>query len=588
MSTQQLPIASGRSLRRSFTDLVRPEWKAFAATTALTILGTIAAAAGPMLLGVMVDQLEGNTSTEKLDLIALLMLGAVLAYATFQYLARWIASRLGERMGARMRERFIKRCLKLPLPKIERAGSGDLTVRSSADVPEAGNMLRDGIPALLSGLLQVVVLFGALIWVSPSLSLAFLLLLPIVLPTVIWYLRRAHRAFLDERSAESNIGEVMGSTTEGARTVEAYGLQRQRKKSRDESILQHWSASRFVLRVQSGFYPTLEASYALPTAGAFLLGGFLYFNGAMSLGVVVAAVILTRQLVFPIDKILMWLERIQRGIAAFARVEGVGLVELSESRETSQIPNDGRVVMNNLCFSYLKGVEVLHGINLEIEPGERLAIVGPSGAGKSTIARLICGADMPQSGTVTIGGVDVTALPLSIRRQQISLVTQDHHVFDASVRENLTLASPDAKDSELYRALDLVGAKWIHDLNEGLNTLIGGTGLDLDPSKAQQLSLARVVLADPQVVILDEATAMLDPQAARDTERSLASVLHGRTVIAIAHRLHTAHDADRVVVMNQGTIAEAGSHFDLIAKNGIYANLWSAWHGEAKLISSEL
>jgi ATP-binding cassette subfamily C protein len=231
-------------------------------------------------------------------------------------------------------------------------------------------------------------------------------------------------------------------------------------------------------------------------------------------------------------------------------------------------------------YAYGDGPEILHGVNLTVRPGERLAIVGGSGAGKSTLGRLLAGIDTPLSGSVTVGGVPVAALPPEQLRRHIILVTQDHHVLRASVRDNLLIARPSASDEELHKAMATVGAGWLDDLPDGLGTELSTTGYQLTGGQAQQLALARVILADPHTVVLDEATALLDPTTARDVERALSAIMEGRTVLAIAHRLHTAHDADRVAVMEGGRLLEIGAHDDLVARGGAYAELWHSWHGQ--------
>lgn len=231
-------------------------------------------------------------------------------------------------------------------------------------------------------------------------------------------------------------------------------------------------------------------------------------------------------------------------------------------------------------YAYDDGGDVLHGVDLTVKVGERLAIVGPSGAGKSTLSRLLAGIDAPRTGTATVGGAPIRGLRPELLRRQVVLITQEHHVFLGTVRDNLLIGAQGATDSELHAALAAVGAEWADDLPDGLDTDLGAAGHRLDGAQAQQLALARVVLADPHTLILDEATALLDPRTARHTERALAAVLEGRTVIAIAHRLQTAHDADRIAVMEGGRITELGPHDDLVASNGAYAALWQSWQGE--------
>ncbi|MEO3936030.1 ABC transporter ATP-binding protein [Dermatophilaceae bacterium Soc4.6] len=221
---------------------------------------------------------------------------------------------------------------------------------------------------------------------------------------------------------------------------------------------------------------------------------------------------------------------------------------------------------------------MLHGIDLALRPGERLAVVGPSGSGKSTLGRLLAGIHGPRTGSVTVGGVELTALPLDTLRAEVALVTQEHHVFIGTLRDNVALARGDSDDAQISAALRAVGAStWVDGLAGGLATRLGSGGLELTPARAQQVALARLVLADPHTIVLDEATSLIDPRTARQLEGSVNALLVDRTVVAIAHRLHTAHDADRIAVVIDGAVAELGSHDELVAQDGEYAALWRAW-----------
>jgi ABC-type multidrug transport system fused ATPase/permease subunit len=214
-------------------------------------------------------------------------------------------------------------------------------------------------------------------------------------------------------------------------------------------------------------------------------------------------------------------------------------------------------------------------------------MVGPSGAGKSTLGRLLAGVHPPGSGSVSVGGVPLVELPLADLRREVALVSQEHHVFLGTVRENVALARPEATDDEVRAALVAVDAwSWVCSLDDGLDTELGSGNHKLSPAQAQQLALARLVIADPHTLVLDEATSLIDPRAARHLERSLAAVLDGRTVIAIAHRLFSAHDADRVAVVEDGRITELGSHHELVEAGGAYASLWRSWHGTPTRVPS--
>jgi ABC-type multidrug transport system fused ATPase/permease subunit len=248
---------------------------------------------------------------------------------------------------------------------------------------------------------------------------------------------------------------------------------------------------------------------------------------------------------------------------------------------TDESPAGDKLAAQDVRYAYVDTRDVLHGIDLDLQPGERVAVVGPSGAGKSTLGRLLAGIHPPRVGRVEVGGVRLVDLPLESLRREVALVTQEQHVFVGTLLENLCLARVDATDEELRAALAAVDAlDWAEALPDGLETVVGAGGHPLTPPQAQQVALARLVLADPHTLVLDEATSLLDPRAARHLERSLASVLEGRTVVAIAHRLHTAHDADRVAVVEDGLLEEIGTHDELVARGGSYAALWESWRSE--------
>jgi ABC-type multidrug transport system fused ATPase/permease subunit len=571
----ELPVAEPDRVRRAFTALLLTERTRVGIAIALRVAAAGAATAAPLLMGRMIDALAAGQSIADIDTLALGMAAAIALAVALTWAAGYTANRVGERLSAHLRERFVEQVLRLPLHTAEQAGSGDLMTRTSVDVPESGNLIRDVLPRAMVAILTALVYVVAMTWVNPILAACMILTIPLIAIGARWYLKRARAGYLRQARAESRAGEALAATADGARTAELHRLTKARIATGDATISAHWAANKYTLYLRSVYFLTLESSYVLPASAVLVLGGALYFDGAVSLGEVATCAVLSRQVMTPLNFLLMMVERLQRGFASLARVEGVAAIDTEDTTAATATPADGTVELRGVTFAYPTGPDVLHDIDLKIPAGERLAVVGPSGAGKSTIARLVSGTDSPRTGVVRIGGVDVAALPLGERRRHVTLVTQEHHVFTATLRDNLTLAKPEASDAELRAALATVGATWATDLDRGL----GGTGKELDAASAQQIALARIILADPDVVILDEATAMLDPRAARDTERALAAVLKGRTVIGIAHRLHTAHDADRIAVIEAGRLAELGSHNALLEANGPYASLWKNWHG---------
>jgi ABC-type multidrug transport system fused ATPase/permease subunit len=575
-----LPIATGDELRDQAKRLGRRHRRGLTGMVGLHAAAAAAGLAGPALLGILVQSVEDGTTRSHVDQIVLLLAAFLVVETVLTWFARRASFVLSERIFAELREDFMRRVLGLPLSTVERAGTGDLVSRTTADVDSLARTVRFAVPETLIAAVTTVLTVAAAVWVSPLAALPCIAGVPLLFLGTRWYLHRAPAGYLWERASYATLAGTVSETVEGGRTVEALSLREERVNRIDADLDNAYQAEMRTLFLRTVWFPTAEFAYVLPVAASLAWGGWLVSNGQATLGEVTAVALYVVKLADPVDRLISWLDEIQVGATSFARL--VGIVRVPPDREAKDDePDSNHLRAEDVRYAYVADRDVLHGIDLDLEPGERVAVVGPSGAGKSTLGRLLAGIHPPREGLVEVGGVRLVDLPLDALRKEVALVTQEQHVFVGTIAENLRLARPSATDEHLVDSLAAVDAlDWVQVLPEMLNTVVGAGGHPLTPAQAQQVALARLVLADPHTLVLDEATSLLDPRAARHLERSLASVLSGRTVVAIAHRLHTAHDADRVAVVEDGLVHEVGTHDELVARGGPYAALWDSWHGD--------
>lgn len=409
MSRQILPVADQAQVRAYARRLTLKYPRDLTVALVLHALAAVAGLAVPWLLGGLVQGVHNGSGVDVTQ-VSLAIGGFVVAQAVLVRFAVYASSRLGEKVLAELREEFVERVLGLPLSTVERAGSGDLISRTSRDVDSLSRTVRHAVPETLIALVTCVITVGALVVVGPLLALPSLLAVPILWISTRWYLKRARDGYLRESAAYADMTDGLAETVNGARAVEALGLQERRHRRTDADITESWAAESYTLGLRTVWFPSVELGYVIPIVATLVIGGLFYTQDWVTLEQVTAATLYVQQLIDPLDRLLMWIDELQVGGASMARL--LGVAEVPDDREAgSGAPEGSELKADDVRYAYREGHDVLHGIDLTVRPGERLAMVGPSGAGKSTLGRLLAGIHGPRTGSVAVGGVPLVELP---------------------------------------------------------------------------------------------------------------------------------------------------------------------------------
>ncbi|TCK22560.1 ABC transporter ATP-binding protein [Pseudonocardia endophytica] len=579
-TTRLLPTADGARVRAVLRELVRPQ----RGTAVLGLIALVGAAAVSLLvaplLGQIVDVVAQQRGADAVTGPVLGLVGAALGQGVLAVLGIALVAQVGETMLARLRERFVSRALGLRLERLEDAGAGDLTSRITEDVTVVAEAVREAMPEFARAALLVVLTFVGLAALDWRFLVGALLAVPIQAWTARWYLSRSGPIYADQRIAYGTQQQQLLDTAAGLSTVRALRLGDEhsgRIRERAENVVR---LSLRVIRLQTRFFGRLNGAEFVGVAGVLVAGFWLVGSGTATIGTASAAALYFINLFTPINILLFQLDAAQSALAGLRRLVGVADLPPEPVPDTPERPDGSGIGVRGLSHSYVADHPALRDIDLDVEPGTRVALVGASGAGKTTLAKVVAGLHRPSSGRVEIGGAGLDEQGPEVIRETVALVTQEVHVFSGTLAEDLRLAAPDADDARLHAALDAVGAgEWARGLPDGLETVVGDGAHELTVVQAQQLALARLVLADRPVVILDEATAEAGSSGARTLETAAEAALDGRTSLVVAHRLTQAAAADRIVVLDGGGIVEQGTHDELVAAGGAYARLWSAWSG---------
>ncbi|HET6297354.1 MAG TPA: ABC transporter ATP-binding protein [Kribbella sp.] len=581
MSSELLPIAGAKATWIVLWQEIRrlPGRSVLAA-----VVITVASAAGlvaPWALGVLVDDIAAGSDESAVVRVVLLIGGAALVAGVLTAVGVTLVARVGETVLARLREKVMDRVLQLPTPVLEKVRTGDLLSRVGDDVSAVAAALTEVGPVLLSATLTIVLTAAGLFALDWRLGLAGLLSLPMYLLALRWYLPRSAPFYGRERVAMGERSEAIIASLRGSATVRAYRLEDAQLERIGSRSAVARDLSLKVFKLYSFFSARINHAEFTGLTAILVAGFFLVRADAVTVGATTAAALYFHRLFNPIGSLLMQFDQIQTAAAGLARLAGVMELPATEEPPPGRTPADASLELVAVGHSY-DGPLVVDGVNLRIQPGERVALVGASGAGKTTLAAIAAGVLVPTAGVVRIGGVDLRELGEARTRAQVALLSQEVHVFSGPLVDDVRLARADASPAEVEAALERVGAlAWVRALPEGLDSQVGENAHQLTGAQAQQVALARLVLADPAIAVLDEATAEAGSAGARELERAGAAATEGRATLVVAHRLTQAQQADRIVVLDHGRIVESGTHTDLLATGGRYAQLWHSWTGTA-------
>jgi ATP-binding cassette, subfamily B, bacterial len=572
--------ASTKAVWRHTRRLLLPVRKLYLVAGAAVMLSTLITLAGPALVRYAVDAGIRKDNTHPLNVAALIFLGLALSKPFVVRAQILFAARAGERFLDSLRVAAFDKLQALPLGFFERERAGVLVSRLTADVQSLNELVRDALVEIFGSGLQIVLTIVALTILSPKLALISLVALPILIASSWSFHHGAGRAYHAIRDRVAETLTVLQEGLAGVRVVQAFRREAKtldRYRPRSQAQVSAWRRASFVNIRLFAFLPLAQAVALIVV---LLAAASMYRRGEISIGTITAFVLYLIQLFDPIARFTEWLGEFRQGVAALAKI--VGLLDvptpIAERPRAVELPREGVLALRNVTFGYEEGRPVVRDLTLELLPGEHVALVGATGAGKSTVAKLLTRQYDPQEGRIELGGVDLRDAKLESLHRRIVLLPQEGHLFSGTIAENVRLAHPEATDDEVRSALRRIGAlDRFGSLPDGLETDVQTRGVRLSAGERQLVGIARVALADPAVIVLDEATSSLDPATEAAVERALAAVAEGRTVVTIAHRLSTAERADRVAVMEHGRLVEVASHDELVVQGDRYARLWASW-----------
>jgi ATP-binding cassette subfamily B protein len=574
----------GRWDRRPFTlrSFLRPHAGALGAAFLLVVVETIALQAGPLLTKIGIDRGVTGGDRQVLVTVALIFVGSVIVSAIAGYIRIAFTGKLGERLMYELRVRTFSHLERQSLSFFTNEKAGVLMTRMTSDIEALSQLFQEGLVNFLVQALTVVVITVILFLLDVQLALlTVVLVVPLTFLLSLWFRRASDEGY---RRVRDRIADVLADLSEslaGIRIIAAYNRRRRNVANHVNVVGDHLDANLYTARAGALYAPGTEAIGVLAQAVLFAVGGRMVLNGDILVGTLSAFLLYVTAFFAPIQQLVALYTSYQQGQASVRKLRELLATEpdVLEAPDARPLPPvDGDIVLEHVTFGYEPGSPVLHDVSLHVPAGDSLAVVGTTGAGKSTIAKLVARFYDPDAGRVLLDGHDLREVTITSLRRQLGVVPQEPFLFHGTIRDNVAFGRPDATDDEVRAACVAVGIGDVIDrLPDGVHAPVHERGSSLSAGERQLLALARAFLAQPRVLVLDEATSNLDLRSEATIERALDTVLRGRTAVIIAHRLATAMRCDRIAVVEDGRIVELGAPADLIAQGGRFADMYAAW-----------